>query len=67
VDRPAGISATVLAQRAVRLRTGDALAPRELARWLLEQRLAVRRPDGLLAATPRGRELGAAFNPLEGA
>jgi hypothetical protein len=64
VDQRAGISATVLARNAVdKVAHGSArpLADRELAGWLVEQRLAVRLPDGRLEATKLGRRSARCF------
>jgi hypothetical protein len=58
---PAGVSGVEITRTAVAQvghRTADALTPQQLSKWLLEQRLAERLPDGRLHATKLGASIG---------
>jgi hypothetical protein len=66
VDRPAGISAQVLAERSVRLRGVDRLSPERLEAWLVGGGFAVDHGDGLLRPTAAAVEIGGALQELEG-
>jgi len=68
VGQPAGISATVLARRAV-AQVGHSsarpLTDRELSRWLVEQQFAERGEDGRLRVTKHGASIGGSLRPFE--
>jgi hypothetical protein len=64
-DRPAGLDADSLAERAVIRRSSRPLSPEQLSSWLLTQGLATEE-NGLLRATRRGLELAGGLRELQG-